>query len=249
MQGVLDLIRYSLTILILQRKGNDHVLIFPGDQKEGLIILGGFEFEFKTDMVGESASRRYDIYLYSVLPCNIAEFLGLRRVEKLDVAIIGVALLRFLFKMDEKRDREKNDEECQNRGYVKSDSNGKTDASGRPKARRGGKSRDLRAVADYDRSDTEESDARNDLCADSERVGGEAENSDLVNARHRRNSRADADKNVCSQSRRATVVSALHSNASADKQSQQDSDGNADQIKFCQGFNNIFQEFQSSQSG
>ena len=64
----------------------------------------------------------------------------------------------------------------------------------------------------------------------------------------KKETRADADKNVRSQSRRATVVSALHSDASADKQSQQDSDGNADQIKFCQGFNNIFQEFQSSQS-
>ena len=144
-----DNIRYSLTILILQRKGNNHGLVFPGDQKEGLIILGGFEFEFKTDMVGESASRRYNIYLHSVLPCNIAEFLGFRRVEKLDVAIIGVALLRFLFKMYEKRDREKDDEECQYRGYVKPDSNGKTDASGRPKARRGGKSRALSQPVPY----------------------------------------------------------------------------------------------------
>ena len=67
--------------LILKRKCNNHVLIFPGGQKEGLIILWGFEFEFKTDMVSDSASRRHDIYLYSVLLCNIAEFLSFCRVE------------------------------------------------------------------------------------------------------------------------------------------------------------------------
>ena len=82
------------------------------------------------------------------------------------------------------------------------------------------KSRDLRAVADYDSSDAEKSDARDDLRTDSERVGGEAENSDLVNTGHCRNARTNANKDVRSQSRRAPVISALHSNAPADKQCQ-----------------------------
>ena len=122
--------------------------------------------------------------------------------------------------MDEKRDREKDDEKCQYRGYVKADADGKADASGRPKARRCGKSCDLRAIADYDGSDTEKTDARNDLRTDSERVGGEAENSNLVDTGHCRNARTNANKDVRSQSRRAPVISALHSNASADKQCQ-----------------------------
>jgi hypothetical protein len=174
-------------------------------------------------MVGDSAFRRYYIYLYSVLLGNIAEFLGFVRVKKLDIAIVGRGLLCLLFKMDEKSDSQKNDQEGEKRGYVKSDADGKSDASGRPKTCRGGKSRDLRAIADYDRSDTEKSDARNDLRANSHGVSRKSEDSDLVNTRHCRKTSADTNKYVCAQTCRASVVSALHSDASAEKQSQKHS--------------------------
>ena len=132
--------------------------------------------------------------------------------------------------MDKNRNCKKYDQKGKQRGYVKSYADRDADASRCPESRRRRKSRDLRAIADYDRADSEKADSRDYLCGYSHRVCGKAENSNLVNTRHCGKRCSKADKNVRAQSRRSAVIPALKSYATAQDQRKQNTEANAPNI-------------------
>ena len=130
-----------------------------------------------------------------------------------------------IFKLDECEFYNKYDERRDHRALEKSRTAAKSDDRRRPESCRGGESLDLTALGDDDSSRADKADARDDLRAETCRVGVSTEVEREVLACQRGHSRAKTDKYMCTEACRAALALTLKSYKSAAEYREHESDG------------------------
>jgi len=98
----------------------------------------------------------------------------------------------------------------------------------------------MHTTGDEDGTHAEETDARNHLRGNAERIGLHPQRMDDEKARHRRHRRAQTDEDMRAHPGGASLPFAVHTDHAAENKRQQQADGHGDEVKISEIFHKFF---------